>query len=222
MTAEPVRPTRMELIRKREQIRLAEQGRDLLREKMDALVREFFTVMNQVSASREELERSARIADRSLLIAQAVDDPVALKSASFVTKRRVLLDIDSRSIMGVPIPVIEKKSLGLSVLERGYSIIGTSGRVDEVAEKFEAEVDLIIELAETETTLRRIGHEILMTRRRVNALEQVMIPELYRETKYIKIPIEEREREDLFRLKKVKRLLDRRKRQSRNVPVVGD
>ena len=222
MTAEPVRPTRMELIRKREQIRLAEQGRDLLREKMDALVREFFTVMNQVSASREELERSARIADRSLLIAQAVDDPVALKSASFVTKRRVLLDIDSRSIMGVPIPVIEKKSLGLSVLERGYSIIGTSGRVDEVEEKFEAEVDLIIELAETETTLRRIGHEILMTRRRVNALEQVMIPELYRETKYIKITIEEREREDLFRLKKVKRLLDRRKRQSRNVPVAGD
>ncbi len=215
MTAEPVRPTRMELIRKREQIRLAEQGRDLLREKMDALVQEFFRVMNDVSASREELERSARIADRSLLIAQAVDDPVALKSASFVTKRRILLDIDTRSIMGVPIPVIEKKSLALTVLERGYSIIGTSGRVDEVAEKFEAEVDLIIALAETETTLRRIGHEILMTRRRVNALEQVMIPDLYRETKYIKITIEEREREDLFRLKKVKRMLDRRKKQSR-------
>ncbi len=217
MTAEPVRPTRMELIRKREQIRLAEQGRDLLREKMDALVREFFRVMNEVSTSREELERSARIADRSLLIAQAVDDPVTLKSASFVTKRRVLIDIDSRSIMGVPIPVIEKKSLALSVLERGYSIIGTSGRVDEVAEKFEAEVDLIIKLAETETTLRRIGHEILMTRRRVNALEQVMIPELFRETKYIKITIEEREREDLFRLKKVKRMLDQRKKQSRNM-----
>ncbi|HQJ88587.1 MAG TPA: V-type ATP synthase subunit D [Methanoregulaceae archaeon] len=217
MTTEPVRPTRMELIRKREQIRLAEQGRDLLREKMDALVREFFRVMNEVSASREQLEQSARIADRSLLIAQAVDDPVTLKSASFVTKRRVLLDIDTRSIMGVPIPVIEKKSLGLSVLERGYSIIGTSGRVDEVAEKFETEVDLIIELAETETTLRRIGHEILMTRRRVNALEQVMIPALYRETKYIKITIEEREREDLFRLKKVKRMIDRKKRQSRGV-----
>ena len=221
MTAEPVRPTRMELIRKREQIRLAEQGRDLLREKMDALVQEFFRVMNEVSASREELERSARIADRSLLIAQAVDDPVALKSASFVTKRRVLLDIDSRSIMGVPIPVIEKKSLALSVLERGYSIIGTSGRVDEVAEKFEAEVDLIIALAETETTLRRIGHEILMTRRRVNALEQVMIPELYRQTRYIKVTIEEREREDLFRLKKVKRLLERRKRESRAAATAG-
>jgi V/A-type H+-transporting ATPase subunit D len=215
VTAEAAKPTRMELIRKREQIRLAEQGRDLLREKMDALVREFFRVMNEVSSSRERLEQSARIADRSLLIAQAVDDPVALKSASFATKRHVVLDIQGRSIMGVPIPVIEKKSLALGVLERGYSIIGTSGRIDEVAEKFEAELDLIVALAETETTLRRIGHEILMTRRRVNALEQVMIPELYRQTKYIKITIEEREREDLFRLKKVKRLLERRKRQSR-------
>lgn len=221
MTAEPVKPTRMELIRKREQIRLAEQGRDLLREKMDALVREFFRVMNEVSASREELELRARDADRSLLIAQAVDDPVTLKSASFATKRRVVLEIEGRSIMGVPIPVIEKKSLSLTALERGYSIIGTSGRIDEVAEKFEAELDLIIVLAETETTLRRIGHEILMTRRRVNALEQVMIPELYRQTKYIKITIEEREREDLFRLKKVKRLLERRKRQSRAGAATG-
>ena len=215
MTSEPVKPTRMELIRKREQIRLAEQGRDLLREKMDALVREFFRVMNDVSSSREELERIARIADRSLLIAQAVDDPVALKSASFATKRQVMLEIEGQSIMGVPIPVIEKRSFGLSVLERGYSPIGTSGRIDDVAERFEAELDLIIGLAESETTLRRLGHEILMTRRRVNALEQVMIPELYRQTKYIKITIEEREREDLFRLKKVKRLLEERKRQSR-------
>ena len=213
--AESVKPTRMELIRKREQIRLAEQGRDLLREKMDALVREFFRVMNDVSSSREELERVSRIADRALLIAQAVDDPVALKSASFATKRQIMLEIEGRSIMGVPIPVIEKRSFGLSVLERGYSIIGTSGRIDEVAERFEAELDLIIGLAETETTLRRIGHEIQMTRRRVNALEQVMIPELYRQTKSIKITIEEREREDLFRLKKVKRLLEARKRQSR-------
>ena len=212
---EQVKPTRMELMKKKAQIRLAEQGRDLLREKMDALVREFFRVMNEVSTSREQLELSARDADRSLLIAQAVDDPVTLKSASFATKRRVVLDIESRSIMGVPIPVIEKQSLSLTALERGYSIIGTSGRIDEVAEKYEAELDLIIGLAESETTLRRIGHEILMTRRRVNAHEQVMIPELYRQTKYIKITIEEREREDLFRLKKVKRLLEERKRQSR-------
>jgi Archaeal/vacuolar-type H+-ATPase subunit D len=90
-------------------------------------------------------------------------------------------------------------------------VLGVSGRIDEVAEKFERELDLIIALAETETSLRRLGEEIQMNRRRVNALEQVMIPELKEMAKGIKIAIEEREREDLFRLKKVKKIINRRK-----------
>ena len=90
-------------------------------------------------------------------------------------------------------------------------MIGTSGRIDEAAERYETELDLIIVLAETETSLRRLGDEIQNNRRRVNALEQVLIPELKRQAKYIKVAIEEREREDLFRLKKVKKLLERRK-----------
>jgi V/A-type H+-transporting ATPase subunit D len=113
--------------------------------------------------------------------------------------------------MGVPVPLVERKTVSKSVLERGYSMIGTSGRIDEAAERYETELDLIIGLAETETSLRRLGDEIQMNRRRVNALEQVLIPELKRQAKYIKIAIEEREREDLFRLKKVKKLLERRK-----------
>jgi len=91
-----------------------------------------------------------------------------------------------------------------------------SGRIDEVAEQYEAELDLIIELAETETSLRRLGDEIQMNRRRVNALEQVLIPELKKQAKYIKIAIEEREREDLYRLKKVKKLLERKKKAAKN------
>ena len=114
--------------------------------------------------------------------------------------------------MGVPVPVIEKKSLVLSVLDRGYSITGVSGRIDEVAENYELELDLITGLAETETALRRLGEEIQMNRRRVNALEQVLIPELQRQAKYIRITIDEREREDLFRLKKVKKILERKKK----------
>ncbi len=90
-------------------------------------------------------------------------------------------------------------------------MIGTSGRIDETAERYEAALDLIIGLAETETSLRRLGDEIQMNRRRVNALEQVLIPELKRQAKYIKISIEEREREDLYRLKKVKKILERRR-----------
>jgi V/A-type H+-transporting ATPase subunit D len=201
----------MELIKKNGQIKLAEQGRDLLREKMDALIQEFFQIMVSVSKSREELEIAAVAAQRSLCVAEAVDDIVALKSASFATKRALTLDIRGKNIMGVPVPLVERKSVSKSVLERGYSMIGTSGRIDEAAERYETELDLIIGLAETETSLRRLGDEIQNNRRRVNALEQVLIPELKRQAKYIKVAIEEREREDLFRLKKVKKLLERRK-----------
>ena len=161
---EQVNPTRMELIKKNAQIKLAEQGRDLLREKMDALIQEFFRVMDTVSQSRDELEKLADVAQHTLLIALAVDDPVTLKSASFATRRGITLDIKGKNIMGVPVPIIEKKRFAKSLLERGYSILGVSGRIDEAAEKFEAELDLIIALAETETSLRRIGGEIQMTR----------------------------------------------------------
>jgi len=209
---EQVNPTRMELIKKKAQIKLAEQGRDLLREKMDALIQEFFNIMDSVSKSREELEIVAKVAQRSLLTALAVDDSVTLKSASFATRKGLFIDIKGKNIMGVPVPVLEKKRISKSILDRGYSIIGVSGRIDEVAEKFEMELDLIIGLAETETSLKRLGGEIQMTRRRVNALEQVLIPDLKKQAKYIENTIDEREREDLFRLKKVKKIIERKKK----------
>ena len=217
---EQVKPTRMELMRKKAQIKLAEQGRDLLREKMDALIQEFFKILNAVSNSRDELEVVSKEADLALMIAQAVDDPVTLKSASFATRRSITVDITGKNIMGVPVPVIEKKRISKSMLERGYGIISTSGRIDETAERFEAELDLLIQLAETETAMRRLGAEIQKNRRRVNALEQILIPELKSQAKYIKNAIEEREREDLFRLKKVKSILERKKKKAKEKKVV--
>lgn len=211
---EQVRPTRMELMRTRAQIRLAEQGRDLLREKMDALIREFFSILSTVSDSRDELEQVSRAADLALLVAQATDDPLALKSASFATRRSITVDIGGKNIMGVPVPVIEKKRVSKSMLERGYGIVTTSARIDETAERFEAEIDLLIKLAETETSMRRLGAEIQMNRRRVNALEQILIPELKEQAKYIRNAIDEREREDLFRLKKVKAVLEKKKKKA--------
>lgn len=208
---EQVHPTRMELMKKRSQIVLAEQGRDLLKEKMEALIQEFFKIMVNFSESREGLEQLAVEADIALLVAEAVDDPVAVKSASYATKRQIMVDISGKNIMGVPVPVIQKTSVALNVMQRGYGLIGTSSRINEAAEKFEAEMDMIIRLAETETTLRRLGNEIQMNRRRVNALDQIIIPELKDQAKYIRFSIEEREREDLFRLKKVKKLIERKK-----------
>ncbi|MDO9324314.1 MAG: V-type ATP synthase subunit D [Methanoregula sp.] len=212
---EQVKPTRMELMRKKSQIKLAEQGRDLLREKMDALIQEFFKILNTVSNTRDELELVSKEADLALMIAQAVDDPVTLQSASFATRKSITVDITGKNIMGVPVPVIEKKRISKSMMERGYGIISTSGRIDETAERFEAELDLLIQLAETETAMRRLGSEIQKNRRRVNALEQILIPELRGQAKYIKNAIEEREREDLFRLKKVKSILERKKKKAK-------
>ena len=208
---EQVRPTRMELMRMKAQIRLAEQGRDLLRQKMDALIQEFFKILSTVSESRDELEQVSRAADLALMIAEAVDDPITLRSASFATRRSITVDITGKNIMGVPVPVIEKKRVSKNMLERGYGIITTSARIDETAERYEVELDLLIKLAEIETAMRRLGTEIQMNRRRVNALEQILIPELKSQAKYIKNAIEEREREDLFRLKKVKSIIERKK-----------
>jgi len=218
---EQVHPTRMELMKKRSQIVLAEQGRDLLKEKMEALIQEFFKIMVNFSESREGLEQLAIEADLALLVAEAVDDPIAVKSASYATKRQIMVDISGKNIMGVSVPVIQKKSVALNVMQRGYGLIGTSSRINEAAEKFEAEMDMIIRLAETETTLRRLGNEIQMNRRRVNALDQIIIPELKEQAKYIRFSIEEREREDLFRLKKVKKLIERKKVKKKKAQAAG-
>ena len=120
-----------------------------------------------------------------------------------------------KNIMGVPVPVIEKKRVSKNILERGYGIITTSARIDETAERYEVELDLLIKLAEIETAMRRLGSEIQMNRRRVNALEQILIPELKGQAKYIKNAIEEREREDLFRLRRSRALLRGKKRRRR-------
>lgn len=218
---EQANPTRMELMKKRSQIILAEQGRDLLKEKMEALIQEFFKIMVNFSESREGLEQLAIEADIALLVAEAVDDPIAVKSASYATKRQIMVEISGKNIMGVPVPVIQKSSVALNVMERGYGLIGTSSRINEAAKKFEAEMDMIIRLAETETTLRRLGNEIQMNRRRVNALDQIIIPELKEQAKYIRFSIEEREREDLFRLKKVKKLIERKKLKKKKAKAGG-
>lgn len=211
---EQVHPTRMELIKKRSQIVLAEQGRDLLKKKMEVLIQEFFRTVETLTESRQDLEAVSASAERSLLIAKAVDDPVTVRSASFATKRELTVEISGKNIMGIPVPVIQKTSVMLNVMQRGYSIIGMSGRIDETAEKYESAIDLIIRLAETETTLNRLHDEIVQNRRRVNALDQVILPELEKQVKYIRFTIEEREREYFFRLKKVKKLIDRKKKKN--------
>jgi len=206
-----VSPTRMELLRRKTQIALAEQGEELLREKRNALAKEFMTIVGIVVEASERLERVATEASQALAMAEAIDGVEATRSASFVATRGIDIQVTSESIMGVRVPRIEGQDLSRSVLERGYSLSGTSSRIDLVAERFEEEVELIIELAAREMRLRRLAEEIQETTRRVNALENILIPRLETQLKYIQMVLDEREREDIFRLKHIKRVLTRKK-----------
>jgi V/A-type H+-transporting ATPase subunit D len=209
---EEVHPTRTELLQRKNQIALAEQGRDLLKEKRDALLIEFMSIMDEVLESSRRLQEASAASSFALTAAKAVDGSVTVKSAALATKGEVTVDISGTFIMGVPIPDVKKKSVRRSMLKRGYSITGVSSRIDEVAERFEKELDTVIEIAAVETKLKRLGEEIQKTRRRVNALDYIVIPALKEQVKYIQMSLEERAREDLFRLKKVKKALEAKKR----------
>lgn len=201
--------TRTELLARQNQIVLAEQGRDLLKEKRDALVIEFMAIMDRVLEGSRRLNEAAGRSRQALAMANAVDGTVTVRSAAMAARSRLEVEMSGTYVMGVPCPTIERRSVHRSALTRGYSITGVSSRVDEAAESFEEELEIIIHLAGVETKLRRLGAEIQKTRRRVNALENVILPDLQQQVDYIEMVLEERAREDLFRLKKVKKALAR-------------
>ena len=122
-----------------------------------------------------------------------------------------MLEVSGANIMGVPVPVIEQKSVARGPLSRGYSLPGVSSRIDGAAEAFETQVDLIIELATSEMRLRRLAEEVGRTTRRVNALDNVLIPRFEEQRNYVEMVLEEHAREDLFRLKRVKVKLQRQR-----------
>lgn len=211
---EEVRPTRAELLERRSQIQLAQQGMDLLKQKRDALLIEFMAVMDDTLQLSSSLQKTVSEAQYALAVAKAVDGTVAVRSASLAATGEVTIDMTGTKIMGVSVPVVTK---GVSPVRtsftRGYAITGVSSRVDESAEKFEKILDVIIEYADIETRLKRLGEEINKTNRRVNALEQVTIPALREQVTYIRQTLDERAREDLFRLKKVKKKIEKKKAQ---------
>ncbi len=207
---EQVNPTRMELLAKRAQIALAEQGRDLLKEKRNALWKELLKTARVVLHGSSELEQLASAARHALAWAEAHDGREAVQSAAFAARRNVSIDVTAVNVMGVSVPVIERKKLARSTVQRGYSLAGTSSRVDTAAARFEDELELVIELAAGELRLRRLSEEIRRTTIRVNALELIVLPRLEAQRSYIESVLDEREREDTFRLKRVKATLARK------------
>lgn len=203
--------TRMELLARKAQIALASQGRDLLEQKRTALMKEFMRTADTALERSDALQVSAASASRSLARAEAMAGAESIRSAALASRWGFRLEVTTRSVMGVRVPHIEQKSASRSFLERGYSIVGASISIDETASAFEREVEAIIQLAETELRLARLGDEIQRTSRRLNALEHFLIPRLKAERDFIQMALDERERADHFRLKLVKRSLERKR-----------
>ena len=205
-----VSPTRMELMKLRKRVALAQRGHDLLREKMDALVMEFFEVLRRIQESRvkalEQLSRAHRVLSNCFAIMGTLEVMQAAREA----RRELQLEISTRYIMGIAVPAVEAVEVERNAIARGYSLHMTSSVLDEAAREFERALKLLIELAELEASAFAIGRELEKTKRRVNALEYILIPRLRGTIKFIVMRLDEMERENFTRLKRIKAILEER------------
>ena len=207
-----VSATRSELLARRARIALAVQGRELLKEKRAALMREFNRLGASVLEAMEALELGANDAGRLLGDAVAAHGPEQVHSAAFAAEDEVKLSLLSRSVAGVAIVEIENEAVARPRIARGYSLAATSARIDAAAEGFEAVLDGLLEVAALELSLRRLADEISRTTRRVNALEHVVVPRLEDERAFIALVLEERELEGRIRLLRARSKVERGRR----------
>ncbi len=201
---EDVKPTRMELLRIKKRKILAENGHDLLSEKKDALINEFFKIVDRRRELRDELEEILEESFDSLVEAQMVMGSSDIESAADGAEKIGGVEIESDNIMGVSVPELHPEVSK----EKFYGYADTSIRLDETVENFRKALELSLELAEVEGKLNRLSEEIEKAKRRVNSLEYNYIPKLEATIKYIERQLEEREREDFFRRKKIKSMME--------------
>ncbi|MFC7167357.1 V-type ATP synthase subunit D [Halospeciosus flavus] len=202
--AEDVKPTRKNLMEIEDRIELSERGHDTLEQKRDGLIMEFMDILDQAQDVREDLEDQYDEAQKKINMARAMEGDVAVRGAAAALKEHPEITLESKNIMGVVVPQIESTKVKKSLDERGYGVIGTSSRIDEAADAYEELLELIVLAAEVETAMKKMLEEIEQTKRRVNALEFTVLPDLYESQEYIEQKLEEQEREEIFRMKKVK------------------
>jgi V/A-type H+-transporting ATPase subunit D len=204
MGVKDVKPTRSELIELKKKIKLSEGGHKLLKMKRDGLILEFFEILGRAKDVRADLDTAYEKATEKIGIAYSIEGTVTVKSTAFALKDVPQIKLESRNIMGVVVPKIESSSVRKPMYNRGYGVLGTSSYIDEAADAYEGLVEKIILAAEIETTMKRLLEDIEKTKRRVNALEFKVIPELSEVMNFIQLRLEEMERENTFRLKRIK------------------
>lgn len=191
----------MELLALKNRMKLAERGHNLLREKRDSLIMEFFNTISEIKDAREKVDNSLTEAFSALTQAKMIMGPARVIEFAYASKFEADLKISTRSMMGVRVPVlsVEQRSSELP-----YSLSDSSTKFDVMSEKFKEALKAIVRLAEVESTVKRLALEIERTKRRVSALETVVIPRLDATVRFVKLALEEREREDFVRLKMVR------------------
>ncbi len=204
MVLQNYKPTRSQLLQLRRTRRMAERGYRLLKLKRDALIVEFFRVLDRAKTLRSNLAEKYRVAEQRIVIARAIEGSLGVRSAALASREVPTLDLKTKNVMGIIVPKIDAKSVRKKLEDRGYGVITTSARIDEAAEAYEALVEDVVVAAEIETTMRRLIEEIEKVKRRVNALEYRVIPELKATEAFIRQRLEEMERDNFMRLKRFK------------------
>jgi V/A-type H+-transporting ATPase subunit D len=165
---------------------------------------EFMDILDQAQDVRADLDDDYQRAQRKINMARAMEGDVAVRGAAAALKEHPEITTQSKNIMGVVVPQIESSRVKKSLDQRGYGLLGSSARIDEAADAYEELLETIILAAEVETAMKKMLEEIETTKRRVNALEFKLLPDLYENQEYIEQKLEEQEREEIFRLKKIK------------------
>ncbi len=204
MALPDIKPTRSELINLKKKIKLSERGYNILKMKRDGLILEFFRVLEDAKTSRGELQEKYKAASEMIALSNTIEGTIRLKAAAFAVKETPEITVKAKNIMGVVVPEISSTKVKKRLMERGYGLIGTSSVLDETASAYEDLMESVIRSAEIESTMKKLLDEIESTKRRVNALEYKVIPELTEARDFIKMRLDEMEREELFRLKKIK------------------
>ncbi len=213
-----VNPTRMEMTRLKGQLKTATRGHKLLKDKLDELMKQFMEIVRENKRLREEAETALDNAYKNFIIARAVLSEASLGEALMIPQQAVSVKVTNKNIMSVNVPVFDfQKEGGSGGNIYPYGMAFTSGELDSAMLSFSDAMEPLLRLAESEKTAQLLAQEIERTRRRVNALENVMIPNYQETIKYIAMKLEENERANTTRLMKVKDMVakkaieDRRK-----------
>jgi V/A-type H+-transporting ATPase subunit D len=203
-----VNPTRMELTRLKKRLVTARRGHKLLKDKRDELMKQFLEVIRENRDLRETVEQALMRAHQSFTVASAVMSPEMLESALMYPKQSVSLALSKKNIMSVNVPVYDFKTKNDDPSEIfPYGFATTSGELDDAVLALSDILQDMLKLAQLEKAAQMMAQEIEKTRRRVNALEYVMIPQLEETIKYIRMKLDENERGNLSRLMKVKDMM---------------